>query len=993
MTPYFEHFPKCQTIGLLSTYIGNISEMILSGAYDEILARDVNLLSFSGMPLCYPDYFWGQQNILYELVDRDWVNGLIVSSAVLETFVSRAEMEAFLHRYQPLPTISEGTLWKGIPSIIIDEAEGIKTLMHHLIVEHGYRHIAFMKGPEGASWAQERYRGYCEALREYDLPLDPKLVAIHDTNWLRSGEVFPQWLADNNLRPGREVEAVIAPGEGFVEGLFSVLPHYGIRVPDDLAVVGYDDSQIMETVCSPVTTIRPPFFELGQRSVKLLCDVLAGKTVQEQTRLPGRLIRRQSCGCLDPILAEISVASLGKETLPFARWTSEHHDRIVARMAETVGKTPENLAAADRLLNAVVADLESPPKRVPGFLTTLNEIVRQAMAKHADAWGWQQALTALRNELMPVFGQLDSLMRAEQYWQQARVKIGDDIRIIQLAKEEKKRSMNFYVQQFENQLMHTFASQEALEILVSGLPQLEIGECYLFLYEDPQPYAYSQPAPEWSRLVLAYRDGVKLALPPEGVRFRSEQLLPLDFRPSGAYHFIIRPLHFHEHQLGAIIFNGQPQHDMFYNRIQVTLSNALYGATLMEQVQNRTKELASANAELEATLEHLQQTQSQLIQSEKMAALGKLVANIAHEINTPLGAIRASTVNIATALTETTHDLPPLLRALPSEQYEQFLALLVRAAQPKPAITSREERAYRRAVERELEAAGIAHAESIADTFVDMGIYDNLAPVLTLLQNEQVFPVLQAAYHLATQHHHSANILAAVERMSKIVFALKSYAHSDASGEATMARVTDGLDVVLTLYYNQLKQGIEVVKHYADTPPILCYPDELNQVWTNIIHNAIQAMQGKGRLEIQVLPSVETHGRASLPDVTSTPNGETPDRSPVTNVETHGRASLPDVTPTPNGETPDRSPVTNVETHGRASLQGGVVVEITDSGPGIPDAIKDRIFEPFFTTKPAGEGSGLGLDICKKIIDKHQGKIDFESQPGRTTFRVWLPVT
>ena len=72
--------------------------------------------------------------------------------------------------------------------------------------------------------------------------------------------------------------------------------------------------------------------------------------------------------------------------------------------------------------------------------------------------------------------------------------------------------------------------------------------------------------------------------------------------------------------------------------------------------------------------------------------------------------------------------------------------------------------------------------------------------------------------------------------------------------------------------------------------------------------------------------------------------------------------------------------------------RGGVIVEITDSGPGIPDDIKDRVFDPFFTTKPAGEGSGLGLDICKKIIDKHQGSIEFDSQPGRTTFRVRLPI-
>ncbi len=353
-----------------------------------------------------------------------------------------------------------------------------------------------------------------------------------------------------------------------------------------------------------------------------------------------------------------------------------------------------------------------------------------------------------------------------------------------------------------------------------------------------------------------------------------------------------------------------------------------YNRTLEQKVADRTQELSQTLADLKAA-------QQELIQTEKLAALGKLVANIAHEINTPLGAIRASTMNIANALHETTRSLPPLLRALPAEQYEPFLALLARASQPKPAITSREERAHRRAVQRELDTAGIAHADSIADTFVDMGIYDDMASVLTLLQSEQMTPILQTAYHMASQHHHSANILAAVERMAKIVFALKSYAHIEASGQPTVARIQDGMEIVLTLYHNQLKHNIEVVKHYDDAPPISCYPDELQQVWTNLIHNAIQAMQGKGRLEIAI---VGANNYSPLQEGGS-----------------------------------------------------GILVEITDSGCGIPAEIMPRIFEPFFTTKPTGEGSGLGLDICKKIIDKHHGKIDVESQPGRTTFRVWLP--
>ncbi|MEP0850060.1 MULTISPECIES: sensor histidine kinase [Cyanophyceae] len=143
----------------------------------------------------------------------------------------------------------------------------------------------------------------------------------------------------------------------------------------------------------------------------------------------------------------------------------------------------------------------------------------------------------------------------------------------------------------------------------------------------------------------------------------------------------------------------------------------------------------------------------------------------------------------------------------------------------------------------------------------------------------------------------------------------------------TMTQVTEGIDVVLTIYQNMLKQGIEVIKKYQQVPPILCYAEELNQVWTNLLHNAIQAMSNRGRLEISVFEENRQ-----------------------------------------------------------------LVVQLTDSGSGIPPEIKERIFDPFFTTKPAGEGSGLGLDIVRKIVDKHQGKIDVSSQPGRTTFSVLLPI-
>ncbi len=347
---------------------------------------------------------------------------------------------------------------------------------------------------------------------------------------------------------------------------------------------------------------------------------------------------------------------------------------------------------------------------------------------------------------------------------------------------------------------------------------------------------------------------------------------------------------------------------------------AEYNHTLETKVEERTQELSQ-------TLEHLQATQQELIQSEKMAALGQLIAGIAHEINTPLGAIRASINNITDALNDSIHQLPQLLRELSTEQQELFFTFTQQAFQPKSPLTSREERQLKRKLIKELEEQDLEDIDDIADTLVDMGLYQDIEPFIPLLTAANSELILQVAYDLATQQTNSQNIETAIERASKIIFALKSYARYDHAGQAVKANLVEGLNVVLTLYHNQLKHGIELTTNYQEIPEILCYPDELNQVWTNLIHNAIQAMNNHGQLDIEVFSQAEQ-----------------------------------------------------------------VVVQITDSGVGILAEIKDRIFEPFFTTKGAGEGSGLGLDIVKKIIDKHQGNIMVESQPGKTTFSIFLPM-
>ena len=340
-----------------------------------------------------------------------------------------------------------------------------------------------------------------------------------------------------------------------------------------------------------------------------------------------------------------------------------------------------------------------------------------------------------------------------------------------------------------------------------------------------------------------------------------------------------------------------------------------------------SQSLLNKKQDLETAFDRLQQTQNQLIQQEKMAALGQLIAGVAHEINNPLGIIRASASNTDQALQEAFDDLPLFHQRLSPDAQASFFKLIAQALNTQPSIASQADRALKRKIAAQLQDYGMKNARYTADLLMDMGVGDDLDFLWPLLKGENGGWAVQFAYNLTCAFINNQMILNAVDRSSKIVFALKSYSHFDQSGKEQLMQVTEGLETTIAIYQNQLKQTIELIRDYQDIPDILGYPDELIQVWTNLIHNAIQAMESGGTLTIAT-----------------------------------------------------------------RCQDNGIEVSITDTGSGIPADVQQKIFDAFFTTKPVGEGSGLGLHICQRIIDKHQGCIAVKSQPGYTQFSVWLPI-
>ena len=322
-------------------------------------------------------------------------------------------------------------------------------------------------------------------------------------------------------------------------------------------------------------------------------------------------------------------------------------------------------------------------------------------------------------------------------------------------------------------------------------------------------------------------------------------------------------------------------------------------------------------------------------QNDKMLALGKLSAGLAHELNNPSAAVVRSAQALKTHLSSIPENFKRVMQIRATEEIVDKVNALVFSKIGNihnAPLSLMQKTALEDDLIAWLEENEIENAYEMAETFADFSLStDDLENIRSWVRPEDKAAVINWMTQVLSTEKLVAEIEEASKRINALVTSVKGYTHMDQAPEKQETDIHTGLRNTLTMLNHKLKKNnIKLLENFQeDLPKARIFVSEMNQVWTNLIDNAIDAMEGR-------------------PDNT---------------LEIYTRKE-----------------------------RDSIVVSVIDNGPGIPDEIRGKIFDPFFTTKAIGKGTGIGLEVVSRIIAEHNGTIDVTSIPGKTEFKVCFPV-
>ncbi len=586
-----------KTIGVFTSQVGRAwgSEFI-AGITDAAESSNVNLVHFIGGPLT-PNL--SEENKpsfgLYDLAKPEQFDGLILTADVAYG-VNPSDLTLVRKLYGSIPIVTQSVDLPGAAMFLPNNTEGMRTVLRHLIEEHGYKRIAFIRGIQGQVDAEQRFQAYQEELKAHDLHFDENLVVQGDYTAESGRAAIRILLDDRSLR----FQAIVAANDRMAFGALEALQQRGVRVPDDVAVTGFDDLREAQAIGVPLTTVRQSFYTTGKQAFETLIKCMQGQTIPRTTVTPTQLLVRWSCGCMpenvrQAAVAPHDVARTGK--LENKREAALRALLNSAGITEQDAALPQFKDAFGRTWDGFILALGSKITNEE-FLKTINAMIELMQRNNLPTTIWHSVISTMRRYALGGITEHTIMLKAENLFQQARLLAGELSQRTQAYRRLVLEQQESILQGFSFSMAPAMTLDEIGRAISEHFPQMGIERWYVMYYGDVKaPQSVSSPLPENYNLLFQY-EASKFEIPLKRSSKATGQLIPRGKTPQDRrYTAVVMPLSLAKNRFGFMWVEMGPSDWEVYVRIRNLVSSALLRTMLVQQREQAQQEVERLFAE------------------------------------------------------------------------------------------------------------------------------------------------------------------------------------------------------------------------------------------------------------------------------------------------------------------------------------------------------------------------------------------------------------
>ncbi|MGC9002199.1 MAG: diguanylate cyclase [Dictyoglomus sp.] len=546
-------------IGVIVNYLYEEYQLkVISGIINTSRKYNIDLFIFVGGNLNY-DIENLQRNKIYQLINYKDIDGLIILGLVLGYNIPKEKIIGFYKNFSDIPTVSIGLTVENFPSITIDNSKGFINLLDHLVKDHKYKNFTFVTGPLNNDEAKERYEIFLKIMRENNIEIKDDYIYEGDFSKFSGINAVRTFLDERKLKP----DVIVFSNDMMAIGGIEELKRRKIKIPEDIAITGFDNIEESYFITPSLTTVNQPLYELGEKALEICLSIILGEKVKENIVLPTRLIIRESCGHKEEIFNK-AIPPSEKKIVNITE-AKILKNKFLEFLTEDSQIKKENYELFSKIYDLFFTSLFEKRQI---FLEKIHEYLEKNLSTTEEL----KEIVFLIDSFTKIYLEKDLKKDAETLILKAE-------RIISTYSEKLLRYDQYKTNEeiellgyIGSDLLSSFRMEDIIERISARLPELNINSFYLVFTDENL---------KEKKLIFAHLRDENVR---EEIKLSFDEIIPKKLYPKERKELIVKPLYFQENFFGYMVLEYGPKRGVIYEILRSQISAAIQGAKIFEEL-------------------------------------------------------------------------------------------------------------------------------------------------------------------------------------------------------------------------------------------------------------------------------------------------------------------------------------------------------------------------------------------------------------------------